>query len=61
VPPEDTDALATALIKLLSNEPLCRRWGEAGRRRAELEFTWDRVAERLEPIIQATAKVQAPS
>lgn len=61
VPPENSDALATALIQLLSNEALCRRWGAAGRQRAEMEFTWERVAERLEPIIKATAKVRSPS
>jgi len=42
VPAGDADALAEALIRLLEDPGLCRRFGEAGRARAEARFTEDR-------------------
>jgi len=44
VPPKDALALAGALIRLLRNEPLRRRLGEAGRARAG-RYSWDRVGQ----------------
>lgn len=38
VPVRRAPALARALLKCIMDEPLCRRLGEAGRRRVELEF-----------------------
>lgn len=46
VPPEDSQALAEALIRLLRNPEEQRRFGEAGRQRAA-EFSWQRVARTL--------------
>jgi phosphatidyl-myo-inositol alpha-mannosyltransferase len=43
VPPKDEQALALSLVRLLSDEALQRRMGEAGRKRAE-QFSWDKVA-----------------
>jgi glycosyltransferase involved in cell wall biosynthesis len=40
----DAPALAKALARLLSDEELRRRMGQAGRRRALQEFTWDGIA-----------------
>jgi len=44
VPPADSDALAKAIRRLLSDELLRRRLGEAARRRVETHFTWDAAA-----------------
>jgi len=46
VPPRDAEALAGALVRLLSDRPLRARMGAAGRRRAE-GFAWPRVARRF--------------
>jgi glycosyltransferase involved in cell wall biosynthesis len=42
-PRDDPEALANALIRLLSEEPLRHRMGEAGRRRAS-RYSWEEVA-----------------
>jgi glycosyltransferase involved in cell wall biosynthesis len=42
----DAVALRGALLDLLSNPGKARAWGEAGRRRALTELTWDAVAGR---------------
>lgn len=52
---EDTAALSSALVDLLSDAALRRRFGAAGRQRVEQHFTWDRVVERLAPHMVAAA------
>ncbi len=47
VDPLDTSALASALIRLLTDREFARRLGEAGRRRVLETLTWDRVTGRL--------------
>lgn len=54
VPPDDVDALAAALILLLSNSSLCVQWGKNARRRVEEEYTWDHVGARLANVIEAS-------
>jgi len=44
VPPADPDALAEAIRNLLEDPDLCRRMGEAGRRRVVRRFTWQETA-----------------
>jgi len=46
VPPQDEPALATAIIHLLSNEPLRQEMGARGRLKAE-ECSWPNVARRV--------------
>jgi alpha-maltose-1-phosphate synthase len=46
VPPGDPAALAEALRVALADPARARRMGEAGRRRVEAHFSWDRIAER---------------
>jgi glycosyltransferase involved in cell wall biosynthesis len=46
VPPADPRALAEAIRGLLADPDLCRRMGEAGRRRVEERFTWRETARR---------------
>jgi len=52
VPPEDPDALAAALVRLLEDEALRGRLAEAGRRRAREEFDVRRVVERVQQIYE---------
>jgi glycogen synthase len=46
VPPGDEAALARALRDALADPARARRMGEAGRRRVEAHFSWDRIADR---------------
>jgi starch synthase len=46
VPPGDEAALARALRDALGDPARARRMGEAGRRRVEAHFSWDRIADR---------------
>jgi glycosyltransferase involved in cell wall biosynthesis len=53
VPPEEPEALAEALRRILEDAELARRLGEAGRARVEAELTTRHFAERLAPILRA--------
>jgi glycosyltransferase involved in cell wall biosynthesis len=53
VPPEEPEALAEAVRRVLEDAELARRLGEAGRARVEAELTTPRFAERLAPILRA--------
>ena len=55
VPPRDPVALAEALRTLLADAPLRRRFGAAGRCRAEAEFTLDAMIDRLIWIYEQVA------
>jgi phosphatidylinositol alpha-1,6-mannosyltransferase len=47
--------VAAALARLLDDPAACRAMGAAGRARAESEFSYDRLAERLGPALAALA------
>lgn len=49
-PERFVDDLAAALIAVTSDPDAARRMGEAGRRRAEAEFSWLRIAEQTRAI-----------
>ena len=55
VPPEDVTALSAALTRLLTNPALRQEWGQMARRRAEAEYTWDKVVDRSAEAIQTAA------
>jgi glycosyltransferase involved in cell wall biosynthesis len=55
VPPEEPDALADAIRRVLDDEELARRLGEAGRARVEAELTTRRFAQRIAPILRSAA------
>jgi starch synthase len=58
VPPGDEEALADALLELLTDDELAGSLGSAGRQRVEAELTWDHVAERMTPALRS---VTSPS
>jgi phosphatidylinositol alpha-1,6-mannosyltransferase len=47
VPPDDPDALAVAIKRILGDPDLSKRLGLAARSRIQHELTWDRVTERI--------------
>jgi glycosyltransferase involved in cell wall biosynthesis len=53
VPPEEPEALAEAIRRVLEEAELARRLGEAGRARVEAELTTRHFAERIAPILRA--------
>ena len=55
VPPEDPDALASAIAQLITNAPLRRRLGAAGRERAK-DFTWARAVDRYFNVYERLLK-----
>ena len=55
VSPDDVEALAGALLRLLSDDDLARDLGAAGRRHLEAAHTWDHVVERMAPVLRAIA------
>jgi len=61
VPRADSEALATALEEVLADPILAQRWGDAGRRRVMLEFSWERVAALVESALTRRAAVGRPS
>lgn len=52
----DWRGLGEAMVRLIQDEPLRRRLGEAGRARAEDHFNWDRIAEQYEAVLARTAR-----
>ena len=50
VPDGDTAAMADALERLLTDRALARALGDAARDQARSEFSWDRVAARVEDV-----------
>ena len=52
IPSTDVSALAEALIKLMRQPTLRTDMGLAGRQRVEMEFTWDRVVERMRAVFE---------
>jgi glycosyltransferase involved in cell wall biosynthesis len=53
VPPEEPEALAAAVRRVLEDDALARRLGEAGRARVDAGLTTRRFAERIAPILRA--------
>lgn len=51
VPPGDSAALAAALLRLLGDPAHATQFGVAGRRRVEQHLNWDRVADRMSPVL----------
>jgi phosphatidylinositol alpha-1,6-mannosyltransferase len=54
VDPHDVDEVRDALHRLLSDDDLRSRMGTAARRRAEDEYSYDHLVERLRPVAKGT-------
>lgn len=52
VPPRDPERLAEAMMKLLNDDGLKRRFGEAGKRLVRKEFGWDTVVRKVERVYE---------
>lgn len=61
VPPGDDAALAAAVLCLLEDPALARRYGEAGRRKVEQEFGFEEMVDRIEGIYQRVSPHHRPS
>lgn len=55
VPPDDGAALSTALLQLLEQPSYAARLGAAGRGRVEQHLNWDRVVDRMSPVLDRVA------
>ncbi|MFQ5677961.1 MAG: glycosyltransferase family 4 protein [Gemmatimonadota bacterium] len=57
VPPGDPAALAGAILRIAADPEAARRIGEAGRRRVERRFSWERITgELMDCYMQAVAR-----
>ncbi|MBI4302321.1 MAG: glycosyltransferase family 4 protein [Chloroflexi bacterium] len=52
VAPRDPQALAEAVVKLLRDDDLRRRMGQAGQRKLETEYAWDVIAQKTLAVYQ---------
>jgi phosphatidyl-myo-inositol dimannoside synthase len=57
VPPRDVGAVRDALVRLLVDDDLRARMGEAARRRAVDEFRYERIVDRLVPLARGDLSV----
>ena len=55
VPPEEPEALAAAIERVVQDDELARRLGAAGRRRVEEALTTRHFADRIAPVLRAAA------
>lgn len=58
--PSNVDSVVTAIDSLISDPDLARRQGLAARHRAEADFSYDVLAERLELAVDQLASVSQP-
>ncbi len=56
VPPKDPQALAGAINRLMENEPLRKKYGEAGRKRVETEFNLHQMTQKILNIYSAVSQ-----
>ena len=56
VPSRDAEALAAALLRLLSNPDQAKQMGTAGRERTERDFTLDRMSDRVLGVYEGLRK-----
>lgn len=60
VEPGDIEALGQALLRILREPDFADRLGRAGRLRVEQELTWDRVVDRMAPVLQQLGVLPLP-
>jgi phosphatidylinositol alpha-1,6-mannosyltransferase len=52
VDPQDTDAIASAVVDLLMNKSKRKKMGKRGRKRVVQGFDWNRVTDRFKQVLQ---------
>lgn len=52
----DKDELWDAIIKVVSDERLKRRFGEEGKRLAKDEFGWDKIVRKVEGLYETAQR-----
>ena len=57
VPPDDADALALALARVIADPGLRARLGVAGRRLVVAEYRWDECVDRMEAVYAEVARL----
>ena len=57
VPPGDAESLADALLRLLRQPAAARAMGVAGRARIEQHLSWERVIDRMAPVLDGLVPV----
>ena len=60
VPPDDTEALTEALLKLINNSELRMKLGREARKRIEESYTTDLMCEKYLKAMQEPNKLEAP-
>jgi glycosyltransferase involved in cell wall biosynthesis len=55
VPPRNPEAMADAILRLLSDKDLCHKLSEEGPKTAR-QFTWDKTADKIEKLFEQTLK-----
>lgn len=60
VPRDDVSALTRVMVELFTDPSRRQAWGAAGRRRVEEYFTWDKVVDRLAPILIDVSVARSP-
>ena len=55
---KDKDAIAGAIIRLLTDKDLAHRLGENGRRRVVEELSWEKVTERFDDALMTCLNSQ---
>lgn len=57
VPPDDSHALAQALLRVLQDPAYAAQLGAAGRRRVEQHLNWDLVVDRMAPALDRVGEL----
>jgi glycosyltransferase involved in cell wall biosynthesis len=55
VPPRNPQAMADAILRLLSDKDLCQRLSEEGLKTAQ-QFTWDKTVDKIERLFEQTLR-----
>ena len=55
VPPHDPDALAERLARIYQNPELGRAFGRAGIRHVRTRYTWEKIAQEIQPVYARVA------
>jgi glycosyltransferase involved in cell wall biosynthesis len=55
------ESIAWCINRLIENPALMKKLGQAGQRRVDAEFRWDRIAERTEEVYNESLRISGPA